>query len=105
MGEHWYDWFLPIKYSPCTRHDRDDCDYPLGLLVDRMRKEAGIGSMEEFEMAEKPSRQRKRRRSRRDKYGGDRERRHNEQKGNERDEERVEEGTDVLVEPGGMALR
>ncbi|KAG8525813.1 uncharacterized protein KY384_000573 [Bacidia gigantensis] len=22
MGEQWYDWLLPLKYSPCTKHDR-----------------------------------------------------------------------------------
>lgn len=95
MGEHWYDWLLPLKYSPCTRHDRDDCDYPLGPLVDQMRKEAGIAPMEEPLIQEKPRTRRKRRRSRRDRHGSGRERRHDERRGNERDEERVEERSEV----------
>ena len=42
MGEHWYDWFLPIKYSPCCNHDRYDSQFAMGPVVDRMRREAGI---------------------------------------------------------------
>ena len=42
MGNHWYDWLLPIKYSPICNHDRGESDFPLGPAVDRLRKEAGI---------------------------------------------------------------
>ncbi len=42
MGEHWYDWFLPVKHSPCSRHDGEESLFELGLVVDRMREEAGI---------------------------------------------------------------
>ena len=24
LGDTWYDWLLPIKYSPCAKHNRDD---------------------------------------------------------------------------------
>ena len=42
MGERWYDWFLPVKYSPCCRHDQAGSHFEMGPVFDRMRKEAGI---------------------------------------------------------------
>ena len=42
MGDHWYDWFLPIKYSPCCNHDRGDSQFAMGLVVQRIMAEAGI---------------------------------------------------------------
>lgn len=30
MGEHWLDWFLPLRYSPCTKHDSLESDFLLG---------------------------------------------------------------------------
>ena len=42
MGDHWYDWFLPIKYSPCCNHDRGDSQFAMGPVVQRMMAEAGI---------------------------------------------------------------
>ena len=42
MGEHWYDWLLPIKYSPLSNHDSGESDFPLGHVVQRLREEAGI---------------------------------------------------------------
>ena len=42
MGNHWYDWFLPLKYSPCCDHSSEECQYEVGAGVERMRKEAGI---------------------------------------------------------------
>ncbi|KAL9036365.1 MAG: hypothetical protein Q9214_006167 [Letrouitia sp. 1 TL-2023] len=42
MGERWYQWFLPLKQSPCTNHDRGDCQYETGSVVDRMRREVGL---------------------------------------------------------------
>lgn len=42
MGEHWYDWFLPIRHSPCSRHDSLESQFELGPVVDKMRQEAGI---------------------------------------------------------------
>ena len=42
MGDHWYDWFLPIKYSPCCNHDRRDSQFAMGPVVQRMMAEAGI---------------------------------------------------------------
>lgn len=42
MGEHWYDWFLPIKHSPCSKHDGLASEFELGPVVDQMRQQAGI---------------------------------------------------------------
>ena len=56
MGDHWYDWVLPIKYSPCCNHDRGDSQFAMGPVVQRMMAEAGI--------AKKTHRKRKRRRRR-----------------------------------------
>ena len=65
MGDHWYDWLLPIRYSPCSDHDRQDSQFALGPVVQRMRREAGIVYPEEVD--EKPHRRRKHNRRRRDK--------------------------------------
>ncbi|KAL9631145.1 MAG: hypothetical protein Q9164_006045, partial [Protoblastenia rupestris] len=42
MGEHWYDWLLPIKHSPCSNHDRLDSQFEMGPVVDRLKREVGI---------------------------------------------------------------
>lgn len=63
MGDHWYDWLLPIKYSPCCNHDRKDGQFAMGPVVQRMRAEAGITSTEEIS-DEKAHRKMKRRRRR-----------------------------------------
>ncbi|KAF2202976.1 zf-DHHC-domain-containing protein [Delitschia confertaspora ATCC 74209] len=43
MGEHWWDWFLPLKFSPHTRHDQEEGHYQWGPVVDRLRRENGLG--------------------------------------------------------------
>lgn len=48
MGDHWYDWLLPIRYSPCCNHDRNHSQFPMGPVVQRMRAEAGIAGPEAF---------------------------------------------------------
>jgi len=40
MGNHFWDWVLPIKQSPCANHDRSDAEFPTGPVVERMKKEA-----------------------------------------------------------------
>ena len=62
MGEHWLDWFLPIKYSPCCDHERYDSQFAVGPVVQRMTKEAGITPLNGQE--EKPHRTRRHRRRR-----------------------------------------
>ncbi|KAL8843342.1 MAG: hypothetical protein Q9170_000200 [Blastenia crenularia] len=62
MGDQWYDWFLPIKHSPCARHDRLDSEFETGPVVERMKREAGIVPSIYSEPEEKPHRHRRRRR-------------------------------------------
>jgi len=72
MGDHWYDWLLPFRYSPCCNHGRQDGQFAMGPVVDRMRKEAGIASPSKI-TNEKPHRKRRRRRRHRsDAAGSDR---------------------------------
>ena len=33
MGEHWYDWLLPFKYSPCCDHSSSECQFDVGAGV------------------------------------------------------------------------
>ena len=63
FGDYWYDWLLPIKYSPCCNHDRQEGEFAMGPVVQRMRREAGIEFPEE--MDEKSHRRRGHRRRRR----------------------------------------
>lgn len=44
MGEHWYDWFLPLRHSPCCNHDQKESQFSLGDVVKRMREDAGLSS-------------------------------------------------------------
>lgn len=63
MGKRWYDWILPIKHSPCRNHEREDSQFALGPVVDRMRAEAGLIHPQEPVSAD-AKRRRRRRRSR-----------------------------------------
>ncbi|KHO00378.1 DHHC zinc finger membrane protein [Metarhizium album ARSEF 1941] len=38
MGNKPSEWFLPIRHSPCCNHDSVHSDYPLGPLLDELRK-------------------------------------------------------------------
>ncbi|KAI9875997.1 MAG: palmitoyltransferase pfa5 [Pleopsidium flavum] len=49
MGKHWWDWLLPLKYSPCTNHESRESAFALGAVVERMCKEAGIPSNHRWE--------------------------------------------------------
>jgi len=50
MGNHVWDWFLPIKYSPCCTHDvldqektsRQSSMYPMGAVFEKIKAEAGL---------------------------------------------------------------
>ena len=42
MGKHWWDFLLPLKYSPCCNHESQESAYALGPVVERMKKEAAI---------------------------------------------------------------
>ncbi|OCL04396.1 zf-DHHC-domain-containing protein [Glonium stellatum] len=64
LGDNWYDWLLPIKYSPCTKHDRDDSHFEFGPVVEKLKRQAGL--IPQYN-SEKPSRHRHKRRHRRHK--------------------------------------
>lgn len=63
MGKNWYDWILPIKHSPCRNHEREDSQFALGPVVDRMRAEVGLIHPQESVSVD-AKRRRRRRRSR-----------------------------------------
>jgi palmitoyltransferase len=42
MGVHWYEWFIPLRYSPCCDHSRGESQFQMGHVVERMREEAGL---------------------------------------------------------------
>jgi palmitoyltransferase len=44
MGNHWFDWFLPLRHSPCCNHDRGDSMYELGPDFERLKVDAGLSS-------------------------------------------------------------
>ena len=44
MGDHWYDWFFPFRRSPCCDHDRQEGQFAMGPVIDRIRREAGLRS-------------------------------------------------------------
>ena len=77
MGDHWYDWFLPIRYSPCIHHDRYDAQFETGPVVQRMKEDAGLaaglaplnGSLDADGKLERSRRRRRRRRARDDVRG------------------------------------
>lgn len=48
LGEHWYDWIIPIKHSPCCNHDRGDSQFPIGAAVSRICESAGIPPPHDF---------------------------------------------------------
>ena len=64
MGDHWYDWIFPLRYSPCCDHNRQDGQFAMGSVLQRMRKEAGISLPIQMD-EEKPHRKHRRRRRRR----------------------------------------
>lgn len=64
MGENWYDWLLPLKYSPCCNHDRGDSQFAMGPVVERLRKDAGIALPEDVNRGTSHRRRRHRRRRR-----------------------------------------
>ena len=75
MGNHWHEWLIPLKHSPCSKHDRGDCSFATGPVVDRMKREAGLlppsqeaapGSSKRSTQQQHGTRKRKRRRNRHD---------------------------------------
>jgi len=44
MGNSVFDWFFPIRHSPCADHTSQESEFVFGPVVQRLRKEAGIAS-------------------------------------------------------------
>lgn len=65
MGDHWYDWFLPLRYSPCCDHNRFEAQFETGPVVQRMKEEAGLVPPSFRYESEKPERRHRKRRRRR----------------------------------------
>ena len=65
MGDHWYDFLLPLKYSPCCNHDRTDSQFMFGPVVWRMQEDAGITLSRSSNPEIRPIFKKKRRRSKR----------------------------------------
>jgi len=42
LGDRYLDWMLPIKYSPCTKHDRTDGHFEFGPVLQKLKQRAGI---------------------------------------------------------------
>jgi palmitoyltransferase len=38
LGNNIFEWLLPISHSPCCNHDSMDSAYPMGPLIDELRK-------------------------------------------------------------------
>ena len=106
MGNYWYDWLLPLRYSPCCNHDRGDSAFTLGPVFEQMKQRAGLAvanhsrtptdprSLSRQNTAESESDRESRRRHRRR-----RRRRRRERRGKEMDR-RDEESS--LPEPNGV---
>ncbi|KAK2594741.1 palmitoyltransferase pfa5 [Conoideocrella luteorostrata] len=47
MGTSVAEWLLPIRHSPCCRHDSMVSDYPYGSLVEELRKRYGVPHLNE----------------------------------------------------------
>lgn len=58
MGKYWFDWLLPLKNSPCMNHDRGDSHFPVGPVVDRMMRDAGLVPLEEKDRRKRGRRRR-----------------------------------------------
>jgi palmitoyltransferase len=42
LGDRYLDWVLPIKYSPCTKHDRTDGHFEFGAVLQKLKQRAGV---------------------------------------------------------------
>ncbi len=77
MGESWYDWFLPVRFSPCCNHDRDNAQFETGPVVQRMKEDAGLVPPPITYKETLPGKRRRRKRRRgHDAQKGGREQRH-----------------------------
>jgi palmitoyltransferase len=42
MGESVFEWLLPLRHSPCSRHDSMVSDYEFGPLVEELKRRYGL---------------------------------------------------------------
>lgn len=42
MGHTLWDWLLPLRVAPCVYHSSTVSAYPMGPVVERLKREAGI---------------------------------------------------------------
>ena len=42
MGVNWWEWFLPLRHSPCCDHSGPVSQFATGEVVEQMRRDAGI---------------------------------------------------------------
>jgi palmitoyltransferase len=42
MGDSIIEWLLPIRHSPCSRHDSMVSDYQFGPLVEELKRRYGL---------------------------------------------------------------
>ena len=61
MGTNFFDWVVPLRYSPCCDHDSGESAFALGSVVQRMREEAGLSLTRDEDVNHKHNRQRRRR--------------------------------------------
>ena len=47
MGNNIFDWLVPLRYSPCCDHESSESAFALGPVVQRMREEAGLHSVQD----------------------------------------------------------
>ena len=66
MGYSIFDWFVPLRHSPCADHSGQESAFALGPVVQRLRREAGIieeDSVSEGQQTRTGGSRKKRRRS------------------------------------------
>lgn len=58
LGTRWWDWLIPLRHSPCCRHDSSESAYALGPVVTRLRLEAGLptGLADELDESQRSTR-------------------------------------------------
>ena len=66
MGYSFWEWILPIKYSPCCDHESMESAFKLGPVVQQMKQRAGVARTESTSSGR---RKRRRHRSKQHDYG------------------------------------
>lgn len=68
MGYTLLDWLLPLKVAPCVDHSSLESAYPMGPVVERLRRDAGLSiTVADEERAHRKRRRRKWKKRRTDK--------------------------------------